>query len=132
MTEKAQDFYLWLFALTDAYTDGLVAHLVRRGFGVQALASTYKTTVMAPDSVAAVIGLRLTITAVADHNGDRSVEPSPAVVREEVCDVLRLLKAKFHGMVVARPCDCCWIASNINLEDVERDAAREAAEQKPN
>lgn len=121
MSEVTQTWYVWLVAAKHEFAEALVARLVRRGFTVgplgRQLISRYDE---GPDCVVAFSMKR-------DPRDDAERKAyTPSGIYTEVRDVLKLVDAKYWGIVISESAACTWCTGNssINSEIEQRDSER--------
>lgn len=93
MANKAKDFFVWVPLLTQARGDQLILNLVRKGHSVGPAASSGK--LFAADSTLLAIRLR-------PH-----AEMTAAEANILVLDVLKDLRASYHGVIVMEVGSAC-------------------------
>lgn len=106
MTEP-RSYYVWVTAISDTYTEQLVGRLVRRGWGVSIMSNT----------LSALMSFTITKASKGDKPED---EITLAKAIEEVIDVMKVLGAKYHSIVVTETCRATWILGNITNTEVKK------------
>lgn len=104
-------YYVYITALIPSYEEMIIAGLVKKGYRVGPLADSNKVTVAAPNSVCAIIALRVDTN---DDEGDTSVHSS-FEMHEKVEAFLLELKIFYYSLIVTEMADCCWNISNIEI-----------------
>lgn len=104
-------YYVYVTALIPTYEDMIIAGLVKKGYRVGPLAETNEVTVTTPDSICAIIALRLDVN---DDEGDTIVH-SAAELHEKIEAALQELKIFYYSLIVTESADCCWNISNIRI-----------------
>lgn len=107
-------YYVYITALITSYEEMIIAGLVKKGYRVGPLADSNEVTVATPNSVCAVIALRV------DTNDDEGATDihSSFELHEKVEAFLLELKIFYYSLVVTEVADCCWNISNIEIPKV--------------
>lgn len=108
-------FYVWVTAVSDAYTEQLVGRLCRRGWRVGALGNVL--SLRNEDNLATVVALSIT-KLVTDDKPDSQLTEAKAL--SEVQDVLKRLNVRYYSIVLARPCGCTWMMGNCSKEALQK------------
>lgn len=107
-------YYAWVIASSSEYAEQLVAKLIKRGFTVGPLGRQLITTY--DGNAAAIIAMSIYRTP---RNDQEKKEWTATGVHAEVSDVIKVVKGKFWGLIVASTCDCTWNTGNIHLNEEE-------------
>lgn len=106
-------YYVWVNTITDVYTESLVGRLVRRGWRVAPLASSL--SLHNEDNMSTLIAF--TIARTPKNAEDEVTAPK---VLEEVKDVLKRLKMRYHSVIVTQPVGCTWVLGNITQSETKK------------
>jgi hypothetical protein len=105
-------FYVWVTLLSDNAANELIHGLVRKGFGVEALASDNSVTIV--NDVSALCSIQLT----ADHtpNPLPSGQTSQGWVKTQVKEALNARKNSWYSIIVQQVGGgSTWSGSNITI-----------------
>jgi hypothetical protein len=104
-------FYVWITVLTDAYTDLLVAKLVRRGYSISPAAED--GTISTPGPYSSLISLHVLLSDNAKVK-DKAIHA--AEFHDELKTIFGEFKGLFYSMVVQESGGkntTCWSGGNM-------------------
>jgi len=93
-------FSVFIVLLTDGYVDAILATIVKRGFTVSPLSTSGKPFYQNPDYIGGNLSLNITIDKLPDQKGNRTIEPTSVLIREEIDDILRAVSANYFAIIV--------------------------------
>lgn len=102
-------YYVYITALIPSYEEMIIAGLVKKGYRVGPLADSNEVTVATPDSVCALIALRIDTT---DDEGATDIH-SAFELHEKVEAFLLESKIFYYSLIITEAADCCWNISNV-------------------
>lgn len=107
-------YYAWVVASSSDSAEALVAKLIKRGFTVGPLGRQLVTTYE---------GNAATIVAMSIYRNPKTEQEkkewTATGVHAEITDVVKVVKGKFWGLIVASSCECTWNIGNIHLNEQE-------------
>lgn len=110
------NFYVWVTAITDAYTDQIIGRLVRRNWKVVALGNTL--SLRNDDNLATLIAFSMA-KAPKDAAAENEITQSKAL--DEVKDVLKRLDVKYYTLIVTQSAGCTWSLGNVTKSAIEKE-----------
>ena len=117
-TETFRTYYVWVIASKDEYAEQLVSKLVRRGYTVGALGR--QLILNHEDNPSCVVAISI---HRAPRNETERKEYNALGIHNEVTDVIKRIKGKFWGIVVAAACDATWNIGNVSIREEEAELA---------
>lgn len=110
------EYYVWITAISDAFTDNIVGRLIRRNWQVKCLGGTL--ALKSKDNMSVVLAFSMSKQPKDDKPEN---EITQAVAMDEVFDVLHVLGVKYHSLIVAgKPAGCTWRQGNLTVSELER------------